>query len=110
MEYAGLTDGESLSNTMKINLHMFGALMLNMIGGEVHSVDVIVVNESAPRKQTLKLMEQLAQLGGLSHVIGDARGTRLPHWTERRPSVAWPTMTQGCPEEHHVVVRRATSV
>jgi hypothetical protein len=36
MEDADLTDGNLLSDKMKINLHMFGALMLNRVGGEVH--------------------------------------------------------------------------
>jgi hypothetical protein len=36
MEDADLTDGNLLSDKMKINLHMFGALMLNEVGGEVH--------------------------------------------------------------------------
>jgi hypothetical protein len=33
MEDTDLTDGYLLSDKMKINLHMLGALMLNMIGG-----------------------------------------------------------------------------
>jgi hypothetical protein len=36
MEDADLTDDNLLSDKMKINLHMFGALMLNGVGGEVH--------------------------------------------------------------------------
>jgi hypothetical protein len=71
MEYADLTDDDSLSDKMKINLHRFGALMLNGVGGEVHGTDVVTVDESAPRRRTLELMEQLAQPGGLSHAVGD---------------------------------------
>jgi hypothetical protein len=33
MEDADLTDGNLLSDKMKINLHMLGALMLNEVGG-----------------------------------------------------------------------------
>jgi hypothetical protein len=33
MEDTDLTDDYLLSDKMKINLHMLGALMLNMIGG-----------------------------------------------------------------------------
>jgi hypothetical protein len=36
MEDADLTDGNLLSDEIKINLHMLCALMLNGIGGEVH--------------------------------------------------------------------------
>jgi hypothetical protein len=50
MEDANLTDGDSLSDKMKINLHMFGVLMLNGIGGEVHGADVVAVDESVLRR------------------------------------------------------------
>jgi hypothetical protein len=33
MEDADLTDGNLLSDKMKINLHMLGVLMLNRVGG-----------------------------------------------------------------------------
>jgi hypothetical protein len=47
MEDADLTNGKLLSDEMKINLHMLHALMLNGAGGEVHSADVVTVDESA---------------------------------------------------------------
>jgi hypothetical protein len=47
MEDADLTDGNLLSDEMKINLHMLHALMLNGVGGEVHDADVVAVDESA---------------------------------------------------------------
>jgi hypothetical protein len=47
MEDADLTDDNLLSDEIKINLHMFRALMLNGVGGEVHGVDVVAVDESA---------------------------------------------------------------
>jgi hypothetical protein len=71
MENADLTDGNLLSDKMKINLYMLGALMLNGIGGEVHGADVVVVDNGAPRRRGLELMEQLSQPSGLSHAIGN---------------------------------------
>jgi hypothetical protein len=71
MEDAGLTDGNLLSDEMKINLHMLHALMLNGVGGEVHDANVVAVDESAARWWSLEHMQKLAQLGGLSHTIGD---------------------------------------
>jgi hypothetical protein len=50
MEDVDLADGHLLSDKMKINLHMFGALMLNGVGGEVHSADVVTVDNDAPRR------------------------------------------------------------
>jgi hypothetical protein len=49
MKDTNLTDGNILSDKMKINLHMLGASMLNGIGGEVHSADVVTVDNGAPR-------------------------------------------------------------
>jgi hypothetical protein len=51
MEGVDLTDGNLLSNKMKINLHMLGVLTLNGIGGEIHVTDVVVVDKCAPRWQ-----------------------------------------------------------
>jgi hypothetical protein len=44
MEDADLTDGNLLSDEMKINLHMLRALMLNGVGEEVHDTDVVAVD------------------------------------------------------------------
>jgi hypothetical protein len=71
MEDADLTDGNLLSDKMKINLHMLGALMLNEVGGEVHGADIVAVDEGAPRRRGLELVEQLTQPGGLSHTVGN---------------------------------------
>jgi hypothetical protein len=71
MEDADLTDDNFLSDKMKINLHMLGALMLNGIGGEVHGADIVIVDEGAPRRRGLELVEQLTQPGGLSHAVGN---------------------------------------
>jgi hypothetical protein len=69
MEGTDLTDGNLLSDKIKINLHMFGALMLNGVGGEVHGTDIVVVDKCAPRRWSLELVEQLTQPSGLSHVV-----------------------------------------
>jgi hypothetical protein len=76
MEDADLVDGNLLSDKMKINLHMFDALMLNGVGGEVYNDDVVIVENGAPRRQGLELMEQLSQPSGLSHAA----------WLTRKPS------------------------
>jgi hypothetical protein len=71
MENAALANGNLLSNKIKINLHMLGALMLNEVGGEVHDADVVTVNKGAPRRRDMKLMEQLSQPSGLSYTVGN---------------------------------------
>jgi hypothetical protein len=71
MEDTNLTDGNLLSDKMKINLHMLGALMSNGVGEEVHGVDVVAVDKGAPRRQDLELVEQLSQPSDLSHAVGN---------------------------------------
>jgi CheY-like chemotaxis protein len=71
MEDADLTNGNLLSDKMKISLHMLGALMLNEVGGSGHDVDIIIVDKGAPRLRGLELMEQLMQPSGLSHAVGN---------------------------------------
>jgi hypothetical protein len=65
MKDVNLTDSNFLLDKMKINLHMLGTVMLNR-------VDIIAVDEGAPRRQGLELMEQLTQSGGLSHAIDNS--------------------------------------
>jgi hypothetical protein len=60
MEDADLTDDNLPLDKIKINLHMFGALMLNGVGGEVHDADIVTIDKCAPRRRGLELMEQLA--------------------------------------------------
>jgi hypothetical protein len=66
-----LTDGNLLSDKMKTNLHMLDALMLNKVNEEVHNADIVAVDEGAPRRRGMELMEQLTQPGGPSHVVGN---------------------------------------
>jgi hypothetical protein len=61
MEDKDLTDGNLLSDKIKINLHMLVALMLNGVGGEVSGADIVVVDMCAPRRRGLELVEQLTQ-------------------------------------------------
>jgi hypothetical protein len=69
MEDADLSDDNLLSDKIKINLHMLGALMLNRVGGEVHSADVVTIDKGASRRWGLELVEQLSQPSSLSHAV-----------------------------------------
>jgi hypothetical protein len=71
MEDTDLTDGNLLSDKMKINLHMLGAFMLNGVGGEVHGTDIVTVDKCALRRWGLELVEQLTQPCGLRHAVGN---------------------------------------
>jgi hypothetical protein len=69
MEDADLIDDNLLSDKMKINLHILGALILNGVGGEVHDANIVAVDKCAPRWWGLELVEQLTQPSGLSHAV-----------------------------------------
>jgi hypothetical protein len=66
-----LTDDNLLSDKMKINLHMLGALMPNGVGGEVHDADDVAVDKCVLRRRGLELIEQLSQPSGLNHAVGN---------------------------------------
>jgi hypothetical protein len=109
MEDADLTDDNLLSDEMKINLHMLRALILNGVGGEVNGVDVVAIEKSAARWQSLELMQELAQPGSLSHTIGD--GTVLG-FGARAGDDSLPLGRPGdqiVPEEHDIARRGAMS-
>jgi hypothetical protein len=48
MEDTNVPDDNILADEVEINLNMFGALMLDEVGGEVDSVDVVAVDQSGP--------------------------------------------------------------
>jgi hypothetical protein len=46
VEYMNVSDGNALADEVEINLNMFGALMLDRVGGEEDGVDVVSVDQS----------------------------------------------------------------
>jgi hypothetical protein len=44
-------------NEVEINLNMLGALVLDVVGGEVDGVDVLTVDQSGLRQGPLQLRE-----------------------------------------------------
>jgi hypothetical protein len=44
VEDANISDDDELANEVKINLNMFGALMLDGVGGEVDRANVVIVD------------------------------------------------------------------
>jgi hypothetical protein len=109
MEDADLTDGNLLSDKMKINLHMLHALMLNGVGAEVHGADVVAVDESAARWRSLELMQEMAQLGGLSHTIGNDTVLGFGAGAGDDSLPLGRLGDQVVPEEHGIARRGATS-
>jgi hypothetical protein len=46
VEDTNVLDGNVLTDKVKINLNMLGALVLNGVGGEVDGTDVVIVDQS----------------------------------------------------------------
>jgi hypothetical protein len=44
VEDTNIPDGNALTNKMKINLNMLGALVLNEVGEEVDGADIIAID------------------------------------------------------------------
>jgi hypothetical protein len=50
-----------LTNKVKINLNMPGALVLNGFGGEIDGADIVAVDQSDPRQGAVQLHKQLTK-------------------------------------------------
>ena len=55
MENSNMTEGDTLPNKVEINLNVLRALMLDRIGGEVDSTDVVAINQGGTTKMVAKL-------------------------------------------------------
>jgi len=60
MKNTHITKCNTLPNEMKIDLHMFGALMLNGIGGHIDSTDVVAVHQGCLAQRSVQLRQELA--------------------------------------------------
>jgi hypothetical protein len=110
MEDADLTDGDLFSDEVKINLHMLGALVLNEVVGEVHGTYVVAVDERTPWWRCLEFQQQLAQLGGLDHTVGDSAVLGLRTGAEDDGLPLGGSGYQVVSQKHRVAWSRAVSV
>ena len=72
MKNANITNRNPIPYEVKVNLHMFRALMLNSVGREVNYTNIVTINQSRLRKRAVELLEKLSKPGGLSNSIGDS--------------------------------------
>ena len=72
MKNANITNRNPIPYEVKVNLHMFRALMLNRVSREVNYTNIVAINQSRLRKQAVELLEKLSKPGGLSNSIGDS--------------------------------------
>jgi hypothetical protein len=53
----GIADGNASPDEVEVDLDILGALMLNVVGGEVDDANIVKVDESALRQQGMELLE-----------------------------------------------------
>jgi len=69
MHDADITNSNMLPHEVKINLNVFGALMLDRVGGHVDGADVVTIDQRSTPRRCMKLEEKLAQPGGFGNAI-----------------------------------------
>jgi hypothetical protein len=74
MENLNIAD---FANKVQINLHMLHPLMLNQVDGEVHSADIVAVDERALGEWAVKLSQELPKPRCLSHAVSKSPVLRL---------------------------------
>ena len=60
MEYPNIADGDSVAHEVEVDLHVLRPLMLDGVGGEIHSADVVAVDERALGERAVELRQKLS--------------------------------------------------
>lgn len=72
MQNADMPQRNTISNEMKVNLDVFGALMLDWIRGHVDNTDIVTEDDGSTAQRSVKLLEKLAEPTGFSDGVGDS--------------------------------------
>ena len=59
MHDADITNSNTLPHEVKINLNVFGVLMLDRVGGHVDGADVVAIDQRSAPRRCLELDEKL---------------------------------------------------
>ena len=59
MEDPNIADSDPVVNEVQVDLHTLRPLMLNEIGGEIHSANVVAVDECALGERAVELRQEL---------------------------------------------------
>jgi hypothetical protein len=57
MKNSNITDGDVFPHEVKVVLDVLRVLMLSRVGGEVHGVDIIIVDQHTPCKRVVELLK-----------------------------------------------------
>jgi hypothetical protein len=59
MEYTSFTKSNTVTDEMKINLNMFGSLVLDGVGRHVHGADIVTIDHCSSGRGVMELLEKL---------------------------------------------------
>ena len=85
MKHTDLTQGHTIANEVKVDLDVFGSLILNWVSGHVDGADVVAEHNRGGGRWSMKLVEKLPDPTSLSNGVGNS--TVLGFSTGTRNSV-----------------------
>jgi hypothetical protein len=88
VEDANISDCDTLTDEVKINLNMLGVLMLDEVVGEVDRTDVVTVDQCGSRQGAMEHRKQMTDLTHLRHAVGHGVVLRLS--TRRKENQTYP--------------------
>ena len=72
MKNSNVPQRNTISNEMKVDLNVFGALVLDWIRGHVHSTDIVAEDNCSTGQGSVELLEKLAEPTSFSNGVGNA--------------------------------------
>ena len=72
MKNSNVTESNMLTYEVNVQLNVLGATMMNGVGGEVDSGDVVTEDNGGLVNRTSKLRKELSKPGALGNCIGDS--------------------------------------
>jgi hypothetical protein len=72
MKNTNVPKGNTISNEVKIDLDVFGSLVLNRVHGHVDRADIVAEDNCSTEQRTTKLLKELAKPTGFSDGVGDS--------------------------------------
>jgi hypothetical protein len=103
-ENPNVTGGDTLADEVQVDLHMFRALMLHGIGGEVDRTDIFAVDEGGHLEVGLKKMVKEEAMWGALRSAGREEGSRRGRDGRRR--WGWATRRRQGERRQERTVRR----
>jgi hypothetical protein len=72
MQNPDISERNTFTHEMEIDLHMLSPLVLNRVGGEVDRGDVVAIDYCSTLQRLSKLLHELTQPAGLSDGVSNS--------------------------------------